>query len=108
MAMQHHWQDFILHPANTEGVRSREERLDVDRAVEAARDGWDPALHPVRVRLEDVLAPAPGDAFEAMEFGEHGDVLIWTSTRVWYVRRENGIKERLRWLPRHPQDGAAG
>jgi hypothetical protein len=48
----------------------------------------------------DVLTP--DDEFEAMEFDDHGNVFVWTTSRIWYVRRENGVKERLRWLPRHP------
>ena len=98
--MQNTWTDFVLNPDEGNRIESAAQRLNVARAVDTSLNGWDPALHPVRITQAGITRP--DDTFEAMHIAERGDVYLWTIQRVWYVRRENGVKERLRWVPRHP------
>ena len=36
-----------------------------------------------------------GDTFETMEITPLGDITIWTSRKVWCIRREGGIRDKL-------------
>jgi hypothetical protein len=105
MAIQYEWTDFIITPDEAERIQSREERLDVRRAVNVHADGWDTRLHCVLVTLDQI--ERPDDRFEAMEIDDRGNMTIWTQRRVWYLRFECRVKERLRAVPRHPEAGGA-
>jgi hypothetical protein len=42
-----------------------------------------------------------GDKFEAMEITDLGGVTVWTTGKVWCIRKESG-PEKLIYLPRNP------
>jgi hypothetical protein len=99
------WQDFVLDRGREGQIRTFEERIAVERATtstEATERGWDPSLLRRLITKSDIVLP--GDDFEAMSFDDHGNVIIWTMKRVWYVRVEDGKKERLRSVPRNPSN----
>jgi hypothetical protein len=47
-----------------------------------------------------------GDRFEAMKIDELGDVMIWTTTKIWWIVRQGNKNqiERLLFVPRHPTE----
>jgi hypothetical protein len=101
MAIQTSWTDFIILPNEIGGIQTYQERVNVARAVDTSTNGWDAHLHAALITEDKVTQP--NDLFEAMEISERGDVMIWTTKRIWYIRRECNAKERLRFVPRHPE-----
>jgi hypothetical protein len=83
------WNDFVL--GNSGSIKTPKDRFDLQREKRA-------------VRRE--LVEQYGDRFEAMEVSALGDVVVWTTSKVWCVRKEIGI-EKLMWLPRNPPSAAS-
>jgi hypothetical protein len=77
------WREFIL--ASTKPVTSIKERFRLENSERIVR----------RTVIEH-----SDDSFETMEVSELGDIIIWTTTRVWCIRKEGGF-EKLIYLPRN-------
>ena len=78
------WHDFAIRFHNP--IHGLKERLDVEGAEKVVK----------RELVERI-----GDKFETMEITELGDVTIWTTTKVWCIRKAGGA-EKLIFLPRNP------
>ena len=106
MPVSHEWQDFSIF---TDGGGVREtmaERLDLNGAFMPKPPDY---ARPVGGGLEVVTWPqfekhymAEGDIFEAVEFGNHGEVMIWTRDWIHWLDASDGVVEWMRRLPRNP------
>jgi hypothetical protein len=78
------WKDFVF--SGDAPIRTIQDRFNVNRGGRIAQLS---------------LFEQFGDKFEAMDVSDLGDVTIWTTTKVWCIRKETGL-ENLIYLPRNP------
>ena len=78
------WHDFRL--ASVAPIKSKEQRFDL--------------VNGDRIVRRDIIEKA-SDLFEVMQVSDLGDILIWTTSNVWCIRKEGGL-EKLIYLPRNP------
>jgi len=100
------WRDFSIFTDGGGIRKTMAERLDLNGAFIPQPPDYG---RPVGGGLEVITWPqfarhymAEGDTFEAIEFGTHGDVTIWTRDCVHWVDVPGGVVECMQRLPRHP------
>lgn len=104
MSFYYEWIDFVSYPKDPNRVITKSARLNCSQAIRTGSEkpivedidkyGW-------IVTKENVIFESD-DEFEVAEITESGRVLIFTKKRVWTLQNQ-GDKERLIFLPRHPQ-----
>lgn len=97
------WIDFVSFPLDPEKCYTREQRLDLTNAVRVDSGDYTPELGTEK----GVIVPKnfiffDDDELEAMSINKGGGVIIWTKKRVWTLQNQ-GHREKLIFLPRHPQ-----
>lgn len=78
------WKDFVV--SKDSFITSASERFEL-------KDG--------RQLVRQEFFEKFGDKFEVMEVTDLGAVTVWTTTKVWCIRQQNGL-EKLIFLRRNP------
>lgn len=101
------WSNFIIHPQHPQRVSTRQDRLDVSRALTLLPKGGSLGEVVSRggITVSEMVTSAE-DELVAMYIDEHGDVTIWTKRRVWILERNHGMEKLLlaARTPREPRD----
>lgn len=97
------WVDFIIFPSDSYKVENREDRLKTANALSQDERFENPDL---AKKVGYVVSwndyEFKEDIFEAMWIGDIGDVIIWTDKKVWTLSVRLDGKQRMTYLPRHP------
>ena len=94
------WIDFVVYPSDAEKVKTREQRIDTEKAM--------PSLNHKLAKKAGYIVSwndyeiSNADKFEAMWIDEDGNVIIWTEKRVWSLHRRIDGKEKMTYVPRNP------
>lgn len=97
------WIDFVVYPSAADKVKTREARLLTKTAVSQNERYQNPEIAEQKgyiVSWNDF--DFKEDAFEATWIDDEGNVLIWTEKYVWSLHRRLDGKEKLIYIPRHP------
>lgn len=92
MTIYQKWIDFVLSFERSESMRSHKDRL---RTAD-----WPNILSTNAPKTENVVVTQDyfsqfGDAFEAMEIHEQGDVVVWGKTSIMFLYRKVGPANRF-------------
>jgi hypothetical protein len=79
------WKDFVLAPVGS-FIDNVEDRFNLPGGGRLVTLG---------------IVEQFGDKFEAMEITELGDITLWTTSKVWCIRKEPRL-EKLIYLLRNP------
>jgi hypothetical protein len=103
MSIYKEWVDFVSFPLDPEKCYTRVQRLDITNAVSVNSENYTPELGTekgVIVTKDHIFFD--DDEFEEMLISDYGQVIVWTKKRVWTLQ-DQGHREKLVFLPRHPQ-----
>ena len=97
------WTDFVVFPSDSSKVETREDRLRTENALSQNERFENPEL---AKKVGYIVSwndyDFKEDVFEAMWIDEIGNVIIWTDKRIWSLHRRIDGKEKMTYLPRHP------
>lgn len=103
MAFYKKWMDFVNFLLDPERCYSSQQRLDLTNAVSVDTEHYTPekvAERGINVTIDQIIID--DDEFEEMQISNCSHVIIWTKERVWYLQNQ-GNREKLIFIPRHPQ-----
>ena len=99
------YQEFVTYPLFPDKVKSLEDRLDIHKAYRKLNGRYPEEYSPnsekgAIIEIDTILNE--DDSFEAMEITDFGYVTIWTKNKVWFLTRDHGKLERLKYIARNP------